>query len=460
MAGRVGCVAVMAVALVAAATGCSGPSSSTGSPSSHSSAPAGSPTASATGRATPAPASLRADLHGLVLGLDRAGRFVRAEAGQVGGAARLALRSIPGGPSLIAPVPGAGWVVTHTPARRPRYGAAPTRLAMVDPAGRITAFGPVYPPDTAVTALAVDPAGHRVALGLMSWGRAAGPARIIVRSLPGRPGTAREWVLDDAEANQVASLSWAPDGRRLTYLAGTQTGGGLTANPATLDTALTGRLAPTRSRWTPAEPCLARGAEGVAWLGKTGLIGVVATCADNTTFAAVDPETWATAGPRVDLPGEGCLASYIHPLTDGSRILIARCGHVQLVAGARVTAAAAALRDAAWSGTTSAPPPGATSPVALRPGDPAVYGPALWAVQAYLDRVRGAGSQQLVAGRVVAYLPDRWSSPRAFRLLVTLELRFVAGYTSAWNDGLNERFITFTRPLRSARFRLELASSR
>jgi hypothetical protein len=50
----------------------------------------------------------------------------------------------------------------------------------------------------------------------------------------------------------------------------------------------------------------------------------------------------------------------------------------------------------------------------------------------------------LKSGKVVSYRPYRWVSQDNFTLFVNLDLHF-AGFPSAWNSGLNSRFITFTR---------------
>jgi hypothetical protein len=47
--------------------------------------------------------------------------------------------------------------------------------------------------------------------------------------------------------------------------------------------------------------------------------------------------------------------------------------------------------------------------------------------------------------RPVGYRVQRWGSPDDFTLLVTLVVHFPAHVTTAWNDGTNGRFITFTR---------------
>ena len=143
----------------------------------------------------------------------------------------------------------------------------------------------------------------------------------------------------------MIDLSWAPDGKRLTYIAGFQTGGGIGGDPVTLDTSKPGK-APTRSTWTH-HAC---DGVGSAWLGTSGRFAIVDDCMPNALFRMVDASTGAAAGPIVQLPGRACLEAWLHPSSDGSRSLIAWCSGVYLVADGKVTSLGPHVRDAAWGG--------------------------------------------------------------------------------------------------------------
>ena len=54
------------------------------------------------------------------------------------------------------------------------------------------------------------------------------------------------------------------------------------------------------------------------------------------------------------------------------------------------------------------------------------------------------GAPRLASGIIRSYRLDRWQGPRAFTLLVSLDLRFT-GSPLAWNRGLNDRFVTVHR---------------
>lgn len=402
------------------------------------------------------PSAPSSALHGLVLGLDRESRFVRAELSTPAGARRLTLRGIPGGPSLIASDPGAGWIVTFTPATRPTYNEAPTRLAVVDPSGSFRAFGPTYPGSLPITALAVSPNARSVAFAVLH-ATGGGPAQIVVAPTPVGAGPIRTWTVDDPVVNEIVDLSWAPDGRHVSYIAGVQTGGGISGNPAMLDIDTTGRTAPTRSHWASEPNC---DTDGAGWLGTTGRYAIVRTCNGATSYLEVNPGTGAGATAPLELPHAGCGLAQIHPLADARKILISRCDRVQEISQGAARYADADLVDAVWAGSMSPPPPGMTAgaPLRLRPGDPAVYATALAALQDYLDKWKARPSSGLTEARVVAYSPNQWTSPNRFTLLVTENLQLSNEPSGNSGNGLNDRFATFTRNRSDAPFQVTLAS--
>jgi hypothetical protein len=258
----------------------------------------------------------------------------------------VSVAGIPGGPSMITTNPSGGWVVTYTPDESPAWNGASARLAAVDVSGNAVTFGPTYSANTAVSGLAVSPDGTRVAIALFP-DTGATKASIVVMPMPGHRGTTRSWPVADPVVNEMMSLSWAPDGQRLTYIAGVQTGGGIGGNPVTLDTTKAGS-APADSAWVSANgKCDPNGA---AWLGSTGRFAVVRDCPPNGTFAEVDAATGAVTGVTALLPHYACLAAAIHPSSDGSKILISRCGQVDLVQDGMVTQLDSQIVDAAWAG--------------------------------------------------------------------------------------------------------------
>ena len=185
-----------------------------------------------TGRATteppPAAPPTTAPGGGLALGADQAHRFVLEDLARPATARILSL-----GPGTVGQVraggisanPGHGWVVSYTTGGPGTGQRATTRLAIVDLSGAMHPFGPALLSSTNV-GLDVAPDGSRVALLLTA---AAGPTppRIRVMPLPGHAGTTRQWSVHDPDVNEIKDLSWAPDSRRLTYIAGVDTGAGI-----------------------------------------------------------------------------------------------------------------------------------------------------------------------------------------------------------------------------------------
>ena len=278
---------------------------------------------------------------GVVLELDDSQRLQVVNL-ETGATIPVALKGIPGGPSLIATDPAGGWVVTYTPDAAPGWGRAASQLAVVDSTGQATPFAPTYPAATSITGLAVSPDGSRVAVSRM---RGVERASITVMPMPGHSGPTQTWTADDVNVNQIDDLSWAPDGTRLTYIAGSETGGGIGGDAITLDTSTSGK-APTRSIWST-QYC---GGVAAAWLGTTGRLAVIRDCTSGAVFSEVDLKSGAPVASSIDLPGHGCAQPDIHPSADGSKSLVAWCGVGYLISGHAATPVGDHITDAAWGG--------------------------------------------------------------------------------------------------------------
>ena len=284
---------------------------------------------------------------GVVLAIDDTGRFRIEDLGSAVVLHTLLIATVSQWPSLIASAPG-GWVVSYAPTPGNGGSLPAARLAFVATSGAVTPFGPTFPQSGPISGLAVSPDGTRVAIALMQVMPGAAPAQITVMAMPGHVSPTRSWPVDDVDVNEMMSLSFAPDGRRLSYIAGSQTGAGIGGNPATLDTASDATQAPTAPTWpgNTSEQCVP---DGASWLGTSGKFAVVVDCPPNGVLKAVDPMTGARAGTDVALPQHACLDAHIHPAADASAMLISRCDRVYLVAGGAVNALDPHLVDAAWA---------------------------------------------------------------------------------------------------------------
>ena len=279
---------------------------------------------------------------GVVLGVDGQRQLSLAWPGTGHALQPLAIAGIPAGPSLIAANPAGGWVVTYTPDRGAAYDQARYALATVDPDGTAHPFGPTFPSTEPITGLAVSPDGTRVALALMhaTDGR---PAELRVLPLPGHAAAPHIWTLANP-ANEAISLSWAPGGRQLSYIAGSQTGGGIAGPPSVLDTTGSGSTAPSTSSWSTGNTCQPTAA---GWLPDGGF-AVVQLCEGRTEYREVDPATGRPTAPAVAIPEVGCLAESLHLTSAG--VLVGVCNHVYWIADGTVSLLPGNLSDAALPG--------------------------------------------------------------------------------------------------------------
>jgi hypothetical protein len=283
----------------------------------------------------------------LLLGVDSAHRYVMTRAGSasaptpVGG-----LKAVPVS-AVLATNPAGGWVVTAStgPARR----SSPARLAVVAKTGRSVQFGPTFSQVT-VTSAAVSLDGSRVAVAVAGQ---SGPAKIEVLPLPGHRGSLQSWSLPATRAELATGLSWAPDGRRLAYMAAQRTLTTSASGPDVLDTSPQSSATPAITPWAPAmktgTTCVP---EAVAWLGRSGRYAVLEACASTGTamLEITAAQTGSPGGrPLVVAHRLGCGPASLDPSASGDSILISYCG-LHLDDNGRLTKALAGLTAAALSG--------------------------------------------------------------------------------------------------------------
>ena len=83
-----------------------------------------------------------------------------------------------------------------------------------------------------------------------------------------------------------------------------------------------------------------------------------------------------------------------------------------------------------------------------------LVGPAS-AAKPFLVSSQRDGTVKLARGKVLSYRPYSWKSANDFTLLMSLDLHFV-GWHGAWNEGRNDRFVTFTRASHGQTFSMAL----
>ena len=224
----------------------------------------------------------------------------------------------------------------------------PAQLALVTVAGWTERFGPVFRQVT-VTSAAVSPDGSRVAVALTGQ---SGRARIAVLPLPGHTGAGQTWQLPLTRADLVTSLSWAPDGRHLSYIAGQQNAAGVAGAPVTLDTAIRSSAAPVASGWPAVTMAGAACVPDVtAWLAS-GRFVALEECASSGTevLQQTDPTTGAAAGPPLVVARHiGCRPAVLDPATKGDGLLVSYCG-IYLDDHGTLTRAPGSLTAAALGG--------------------------------------------------------------------------------------------------------------
>jgi hypothetical protein len=287
----------------------------------------------------------------LLLGLDSSSHYVMTRVGAASPPVPLpGLAALADAPPVLATNPGGGWVVILSAGQSAPTASRSTQLALVTVAGWSERFGPVFTHVT-VTSAAVSPDSSRVAVALTA---PSGRARIAVLALPGHPGGGQGWRLPVTRANLVTSLSWAPDGRHLSYIAGPQSAAGVAGAPVTLDTGVQSSAAPVASAWpavamTGAATCVP---DVTAWLGTSGRFVALEECASTGTevLQQADPITGiATGRPLVVARHIGCRPAALDPAATGSRLLISYCG-IYIDDHGKLTKAPRGLTAAALAG--------------------------------------------------------------------------------------------------------------
>jgi hypothetical protein len=287
----------------------------------------------------------------LVVGLD-AGRLVVE--GSHYGRTVLDIVAVPGGPSLVAPSPAGGWVVTYTPNRKAPYGGAPQRLAMVSRNGKVTPFGPAVTDGDFISGIAVAPDGRRVAIASFAGSAGAPASRISILATPGHRSAVRTWRLG-SQVNEAISLSWSPDGRTLSYIAGYQTGAGVYAAPSFLDLDRPGHAAPSTSPWSRHRELSCQPA-AVGWI-SAGRYAVLDECRPGRTerFRVVHPRSGRGVEPSIRIGKLGCFGD-IHAA--GRVVLVSWCDKVYKIVRHRAILLPDQFSDAAPAGGPARAPGG------------------------------------------------------------------------------------------------------
>jgi hypothetical protein len=284
----------------------------------------------------------------LILALDSAHRYVMTRIGAASAPVQVPwLKADARAPPVLATNPAGGWVVTLA-SRQARRRAAPARLAWVRASGQSVRFGPKFSRAT-ITSVAVSLDGKQVAVALAGQ---SGRARIEVLPLPGHSGTQRSWRGPAGPADLVTGLSWAPDGRHLSYMAGLRATTSTANSPLTMDTAVRVLPAPVFPRWQRAMntgmTCVP---VAMAWLGRTGRYAVLKECASTgTVVLQTEGATGTAAGqPLVVAHQLGCKPAALDPDASGNRILVSYCG-IYLDDHGKLTRALGPFTAAALSG--------------------------------------------------------------------------------------------------------------
>jgi hypothetical protein len=301
----------------------------------------------------------------LVLGVDYSGPVNKLVMIRIGKAAKPV--SVPGlqpmtdAVPVIATNPAGGWIVSSAAGTANAAGQRPTRLATVSTSGVIRLFGPAFGRQVRVTAIDVRPDGSAVAVAIshtlseaaFNAHRARPAAQIELVPMPGYQAAIRTWTLGNNLATIAMSLSWKPDGTRLTYIPGSDaTGGGFAPDGAiTFSTLATSDLTPAVSGWPP--PAKGVGTCNLnagAWDGSSDNYLALKGCDSREILGLANAATGSSHGPTVTVPGFGCPAGGpLDPQTHGSDVLIMWCG-VYLDSGNHIAIMPGSLDDAAWAG--------------------------------------------------------------------------------------------------------------
>jgi hypothetical protein len=291
----------------------------------------------------------------LLLGVTNSGTFELGRSGSQALEPLRDLRPLVIWHSLIATNPSGGWVVTYAAGPAPGDTSQPERLATVSTTGQVHAFGPVFSV-AELTGIAVRPDGSAVAVAVSATpvstdGCRCKAAEIMLLPLPGHTVRGRTWILASATRTMAEDLSWAPDGIRLTYVAGAnEYGGGFTGHGAvTLDTAQAGTSAPAITAWPPFRKGRWCNMIGGSWAGRQYL--ALEACGGQGEHMELVPASvteGAKLGSPVTVQGWGC-APPILSVASGSQVLVSYCG-VQTRNGGAYGYLLGSLAQAAWAG--------------------------------------------------------------------------------------------------------------
>jgi hypothetical protein len=218
-----------------------------------------------------------------------------------------------GEPVAVTDPLGNRWLVGYPMGDTPG-GEGPAVFALVNASGQLFPFGPGLGVGVeAMTGLAVNAAGSAMAVAHV------GPGQVVITTapMPYHVGyQLHDWILASSTL-MVHSLSWAPDGKYLTYVAG--------GRAITIDILAYGRVAPVTSGW-PAP--MKSGCQLLAgtWQDSTGDYLALERCSSGTRMLAVNYLTGAPEGPATRFPGN-CPALVLDPAPTGNEVLVSgSCG--------------------------------------------------------------------------------------------------------------------------------------
>jgi hypothetical protein len=203
-----------------------------------------------------------------------------------------------------------------------------------------------------ITSAAVSPDGSRIAIA--EWPAATINQTPVIRVLPmpGYHSAPRHWAAGNSSVTAI-SLSWSPNGKRLTYLLAPAAASAPASKtrPITITLTRPNGRAPSSSNWTRADPACR--IDEATWMGSSGKFAILERCDPHrrASVVLVNPTTGGTSAPAATLPGgPRCYGSDLQPNSSGDEVLVGWCGKVYLVKGQQVRKLPGGLIDAAFPG--------------------------------------------------------------------------------------------------------------